>query len=142
MLELAGQGLHCKTKVLAKQACALLGSSIRLCGSCRRLSEVPEVLLLVLPCQPHLLNVWVSTQKLKVSVQQLRQRHRLISSMLLQVGCSEGQVRNYLSTLRSSVRTFIQRVQRNAAGKGGTGSQGVPGAPVAASGATAGAAAA
>ena len=97
---------------------------------------------MVLPCQPHPLNVQVSAQKPKVSVQQLGQWHGLISSMLLQVGCSEGQVRNYLSTLRSSVRTFIQRVQRNAAGKGGTGLQGVPGAPVAASGATAGAAAA
>ena len=74
-----------------------------------------------------------------MSVQQPGQRHRLISSVLLQVGCSEGQARNYLSTLRSSVRTFIQRVQRNAAGKGASGSHGVPGAPVAASGATAGA---
>ena len=81
----------------------------------------------------------MSVEKPEVSVQQPGQTPRIISSVPLQVGCSEGQVRNYLSTLRSSVRTFIQRVQRNAAGKGSSGSHGLPGAPVAASGATAGA---
>ena len=38
-------------------------------------------------------------------------------STVVQAKCSEHQVRQYLANLRSNLRSFIQRAQRNAAGK-------------------------
>ena len=48
-----------------------------------------------------------------------------------QANCQEHQVRQYMANLRSNLRSFVQRAQRNAAGKAGTGPAGAPGAPVA-----------
>lgn len=45
-------------------------------------------------------------------------------SMVMQANCSEHQVRQYLANLRSNLRSFIQRAQRNAAGKVGSVSNG------------------
>ncbi|KAK9829992.1 hypothetical protein WJX72_009093 [[Myrmecia] bisecta] len=56
-----------------------------------------------------------------------------------QVGCQEEQVRTYFTKLRSSVRSFIQRMQRKASGKP-TGSHASPAAPGVPAGTPAGAA--
>lgn len=40
-------------------------------------------------------------------------------------------MRAYLANLRSNLRSFVQRAQRNAAGKASSGPAGAPGAPVA-----------
>ena len=51
--------------------------------------------------------------------------------LFLQANCHEHQVRTYLANLRSNLRSFVQRAQRNAAGKASSGPAGAPGAPVA-----------
>ncbi|KAK9831242.1 hypothetical protein WJX74_009035 [Apatococcus lobatus] len=45
-----------------------------------------------------------------------------------QAGCEEGQVREFFTRLRNSVRSFLQRLQRRATAKAG-GSQAVPATP-------------
>lgn len=49
--------------------------------------------------------------------------------LLSQANCSEQQVRQYLANLRSNLRSFIQRAQRNAAGKAASATAGTAGPP-------------